>query len=105
MSRSIKQRFFGDLGNWWQTHTAESESIRKQNKTRENISVIRKFDNDQEKRIIQLEIIAGSILGVIRENNLIDEDELKKILDLAESEAKLTAHSRKKKSQKYRYHS
>jgi hypothetical protein len=44
-------------------------------------------------------------LGVIREKDLIDEDELKNILDLAESEAKLATLPRKKKSKRYRYHS
>ena len=105
MSGFIKQLLFGDLGNWWQTHKVDNDSIPKRNKIREKISVIHQSDHDQEKRIIQLEIIAGSLLGVIREKDLIDEDELKKILDLAESEASLAVHSKKKKSQKYRYHS
>lgn len=105
MSGFIKQLLFGDMGNWWQTSKVENDSIRQRNKIRENISVVHKTDNDQEKRIIQLEIIAGSLLGVIREKNLIDEDELKNILDLAESESRLAMHPRKKKPQKYRYHS
>lgn len=105
MSGFIKQLLFGDVGNWWQTHKVENDSIRQRNKIRDNISVIHKSDNDQEKRIIQLEIIAGSLLGIIREKDLIDEDGLKSILDLAESEARLATHPRKKKSQKYRYHS
>jgi hypothetical protein len=105
MSGFIKQLLFGDVGNWWQSNKVENDSIRQRNKIRENISLVHKSDNDQEKRIIQLEIIAGSLLGVIREKDLIDEDELKNIIDLAESEAKLAMHPRKKKSQKYRYHS
>ena len=100
MSGFIKQLLFGDVGNWWQSSKIENDSKRQRNKIRENISVIHKSDGDQEKRIIQLEIIAGSLLGVIRENDLIDEDELKKILDLAESEAKLAMQPRRKKSQK-----
>ncbi len=105
MSGFIKQLLFGDMGNWWQTTKVENDSIRQRNKIRDNISVIRQSDNDQEKRIIQLEIIAGSLLGVIREKELIDEEELKNILDLAESEADLALHPRKKKYKKYRYHS
>ncbi|MFK8028128.1 MAG: hypothetical protein AB8C40_08745 [Gammaproteobacteria bacterium] len=105
MSGFIKQLLFGDVGNWWHAAKVDDDSIRQRNKIRDNISVIRKSDNDQEKRIIQLEIIAGSLLGIIREKELIDEEELKKILDLAESEANLALHPRKKKYKKYRYHS
>ena len=105
MSGFIKQLLFGDTGSWRQTHKAEDGSIRQRNNIRKNISVAQKSESDQEHRIIQLEIIAGSLLGIIREKNLIDEDELKNILDLAESEAKLALHPRKKRAKKYRYHS
>ncbi len=101
----IKQLLFGGVGSGWQSNKVENNSVRQRNKIREKISVVHESDDDQEKRIIQLEIIVGSLLGVIREKDLIDEDELKNIIDLAESEAKLAMHPRKKKSQKYRYHS
>jgi hypothetical protein len=105
MSGFIKQLLFGDVGNWRRIHKIEKNSIRHRSKIRDNASVVHKSDSDQEKRIIQLEIIAGSLLAIIREKDLIDEPELKSILDFAESEAKLAVQSRKRRPQKRRYHS
>ena len=105
MNGFVRKFIFGGAGNRWKTHKLESDPNHQQNKLRENTPIIHESGNDEEKRIIQLEMIVGSLLGVIRDKNLIDDDELKSILDLAESEAKLAKHLRTKKSQKYRYHS
>ena len=104
MNGFIKQLLFGDAGSWRRTHKVGNDSIQQRSNIRKNIPVTHKPEDDQEKRIIQLEIIAGSLLGIIREKNLIDEDELRNILDFAESEAKLALHPRKKRVKKYRYH-
>jgi hypothetical protein len=105
MSRFIKQLLFGDTRSWRQAQKSENGSLRQRKNIRKNIPASLQSENDLEQRIIQLEIIAGSLLGIIRENDLINEDELKNILNLAESEATLALHPRKKRVKKYPYHS
>ncbi len=105
MTGFIKQLLLGERGGWRQSHKSKKISTRQRNKIRNNIPVLGPQLNDQEKRIIQLGIIAGSLLGIIREKDLIDDEELKRILDLAQSEANMASKTGGKKSGRYRYHS
>ena len=105
MSRFIKQLLFGDARSWRQMQKSDNGSFQQRKNIRKNIPANHQSENDLEQRIIQLEIIAGSLLGIIRENDLINEDELKDILNLAESEATLALHPRKKRAKKHSYHS
>ncbi|MET0028736.1 MAG: hypothetical protein ABW101_14000 [Candidatus Thiodiazotropha sp.] len=95
MSGFIKGLLLGDVGTWWHTHDVEKTSIEQRNLIRKSIQANAKIEEDQETRIIQLELIIGSLLAFLRDKNQIDEAEIKEMLEFAEQEAKQAVLAKK----------
>jgi hypothetical protein len=86
MSGLLRGLVFGDIGNWWHTLDVEGESINQRNKLRQALLENYAIDKDQEARIIQLEIVAGTLMAILKDNKLISDQDLERIIDTAETE-------------------
>ncbi|PVV12564.1 MAG: hypothetical protein B6D77_05380 [gamma proteobacterium symbiont of Ctena orbiculata] len=95
MSGFVKQLLFGDFGSWWHTQDVHKQSVEKRNQIRESIRKNTSIDEDQEIRIIQLELITGTLMAILREKNQINDDEIKELLAFSEQEAKRAMQAKK----------
>ena len=96
MSGFIKQILFGDYGNWWHTRDVHNHSIKQRDAIRKTIYKNTSIDEDQEERIIQLELICGTLLAILREKDLINESDITDLIEFAEKEAKSSVLAKKR---------
>ncbi len=80
MSGLLRTLVFGDFGNWHHSLENQEINVKQRNHIRRAINENYAIDADQEKRIIQLEVLCGALLGMLRENDVLTNEEIEAIL-------------------------
>ena len=87
MSGLFRSLIFGDLGNWHYSNENQVSGIRHRNNIRKALKTNYDIDADQEKRLIQLEVLCGSLISMMQEKGMLDNEEIESILKMVDESA------------------